>query len=92
MKALIKTSILIAVFTLFFSCKVIQKPVSRVVPSDNATYTVDYLFEHEGCKVYRFVDHGNYVYFTNCNSDVTSIENDSTQIRVVNKAWNNVPK
>jgi len=63
-----------------------------VVPSDNATYSVDYLFEHEGCKVYRFEDHGHYVYFTNCNSDVTSIENDSTQIRVVNRASNKVLK
>lgn len=92
MQAIIKTSVLIAVITLFFSCKIIQKPVSSTAPNDNQTYQVDYLFEHEGCKVYRFVDHGNYVYFTNCNGDVTSIENDSTQIRVVNRGLNNIPK
>ena len=88
MKAIIKTSVLIAVFTLFFSCKIIQKPVSSSTPVDNQTYQVDYLFEHEGCKVYRFIDHGNYVYFTNFNSDVTSIANDSTHTRVVNTVRN----
>ena len=95
MKAIIKTSVLIAVFALFFSCKIIQpkqKPVSSVTPNDNQTYKVEYLFEHEGCKVYRFLDDGHYVYYTNCNSDVTSIENDSTQVRVVNRAREISPK
>ncbi|WP_165020278.1 DUF4884 domain-containing protein [Dysgonomonas sp. ZJ279] len=54
-----------------------------VAPSDNnPTYTVDYLFEHDGCKVYRFYDRGNYVYFTNCTGDVTAISNDSTSTRI----------
>lgn len=92
MKALIKTSVLIAVITLFFSCMSIQKPVSRVAPNDNQTYKVDYLFEHEGCKVYRFMDRGNYVYFTNRNSEITSIKNDSTHTRVVNTVRNIGPK
>ena len=92
MRTIIKTAVLIAVITLFFSCKIIQKPVSSMSPNDNKTYQVDYLFEHEGCKVYRFVDHGNYVYFTNCNGDVTSIENDSTHTRVVNRVRNIGPK
>ena len=92
MQAIIKTTVLIAVITLFFSCKIIQKPVSSTSPNDNQTYQVDYLFEHEGCKVYRFVDHGNYVYFTNCNGDVTSIENDSIHTRVVNTVRNIGPK
>lgn len=53
-----------------------------VTPSDNnQTYKIDYLFEHDGCKVYRFYDRGNYVYFTNCNGEVTSISNDSLKTR-----------
>ena len=40
-------------------------------------------FEHEGCKVYRFMDMGHYIYFTNCEGDVTSIESDS--VRTVNR-------
>lgn len=49
----------------------------------NSTYQVEYLFEHEGCKVYRFMDMGHYIYFTNCKGDVTSIESDS--VRTVNR-------
>ena len=49
---------------------------------NNTTYQVSYLFEHDGCKVYRFYDRGNYVYVTT-RGDVTSIKNDSTQERRV---------
>ena len=40
------------------------------------------LFEHDGIKVYRFFDMGNYVYFTT-RGDVTSIKNDSTGERTI---------
>lgn len=59
-----------------------ERPVAKQVPQNNDTYQVDYLFEHDGCKVYRFRDMGNYVYFTNCSGDVTAIKNDSTAARV----------
>ena len=49
---------------------------------NNRTYEVSYLFEHDGVKVYRFMDMGNYVYFTT-KGDVTSIKNDSTKERTV---------
>lgn len=45
---------------------------------------VDLILEHEGCKVYRFYDMDNYVYFTNCAGDVTAIKDDSTKMRVTN--------
>ena len=83
MKIMIKTCLLLLVGFICFSCT-ISRPIA-VVPSDNnTTYKVDYLFEHDGCKVYRFYDRGNYVYFTNCKGDVTSIKNDSTAERVIN--------
>jgi len=59
-------------------------PITAEKPANNKTYEVEYLFEHEGCKVYRFHDHGNYVYFTNCEGTVTSIGQDSTETRVIN--------
>ena len=65
------------------SC-IIQRPITEAPPANNKTYEVSYLFEHDGCKVYRFLDQGNYVYFTNCKGEVTSIKADSTQERVVN--------
>ncbi len=58
----------------------IQKPITRQKSENNQTYTVDYLFEHDGCKVYRFYDHGNAVYFTNCNGEAIS-KTDSTETR-----------
>lgn len=90
MRLLIKLSILI-VFTSLSSCR-IQQSISAVPPDNNKTYKVEYLFEHEGCKVYRFRDFGRYVYFTNCGGEVSSIVNDSTQIRVVNTIPTRLPK
>lgn len=43
---------------------------------------LSYLFEHDGVKVYRFYDMGNYVYFTT-KGEVTSIKNDSTAQRTI---------
>lgn len=78
--------ILFGLFTLIFvfgfnSCYT-GKPLSQAPSYNNNTYEVSYLFEHDGCKVYRFYDRGNYVYFTNCKGNVTAINTDSTEQRV----------
>ena len=65
------------------SCKT-NKPLISTQAQNNTTYEVSYLFEHDGCKVYRFYDMGNYVYFTNCNGEAIAIENDSTETRITN--------
>lgn len=70
------------------SCSSIRMPVSSHIPENNQNYVVDFLFEHDGCKVYRFYDRGNYVYFTNYNGEVSSVVNDSTVIRTITKAIN----
>ena len=57
-----------------------QIPLTKGESENNKTYEVEYLFEHDGCKVYRFYDLGNYVYFTNCNGEAI-IKTDSTEIR-----------
>jgi Domain of unknown function (DUF4884) len=57
-----------------------QMPVKTQNPENNQTYKVDYLFEHDGCKVYRFYDRGNCVYFTNCNGEAI-VKTDSTEVR-----------
>lgn len=61
-----------------------NKPIQKVKPVNNPSYDVEYLFDYDGCKVYRFYDMGNYVYFTNCNGQVTSISNDSAAKRNTN--------
>ena len=57
---------------------------------NNQTYEVSYLFEHDGVKVYRFLDLGNYVYFTT-RGDVTSIKNDSTEERTITIYKDSIP-
>lgn len=59
-----------------------SKPLQTGASDNNKTYTVQYLFEHEGCKVYRFRDGVDYVYFTNCNGEAIH-KTDSTQVRNV---------
>ena len=61
-----------------------QQPIMQEAPKNNVTYTVDYLFEHEGCKVYRFYDRGQYVYFTNCRGEAIA-KTDSTEVRNIVK-------
>jgi hypothetical protein len=59
----------------FSACKT-EMPLFKTQPKNNGTYTVEYLFEHDGCKVYRFRDNGQYVYFTNCKGE-TIVPQDS---------------
>lgn len=60
----------------FASCS-ISRPLTSEPSQNNVTYTVQYLFEHEGCKVYRFYDRGNYVYFTNCRGESMAVTDSS---------------
>lgn len=52
------------------------KPI-QTVQTKNPDYKVDFLFEHEGCRVYRFDEGKNthYRYFTNCNGGTSWTEN-----------------
>jgi len=54
-----------------------QKPLLSEAPGNNQTYKVDYLFEKDGCRVYRFKDRGAYIYFTSCNGEAIN-SHDST--------------
>ncbi len=92
MNTLIKNFLLAFSAIFLISCGIMRQPVTTTVPDNNKTYQVDYLFEHDGCKVYRFQDIGHYVYFTNCVGDVTSIKKDSTESRVINQIRNISPK
>lgn len=45
--------------------------------TDNPNLPVGILFEIDGCKVYRFRDAGQYVYFTNCRGSTTAFHSES---------------
>jgi hypothetical protein len=83
MRKAISISLLAILMLGGYSCT-IGRPLAYTKADNNKTYDVQYLFEHDGCKVYRFQDNGHFIYFTNCKGDVTSIENDSTRVRVIN--------
>jgi hypothetical protein len=61
------------------SCTV-QHPITHEPARNNQDYKVDYLFEHDGCKVYRFWDGSYYVYFTNCTGEAVA-RTDSTAVK-----------
>jgi len=67
-------------------CYTQRYPITTEAPKNNATYKVQYLFEHEGCKVYRFYDYGQYVYFTNCNGQAIA-KTDSTTVTNTTKIY-----
>lgn len=89
MKTLIKPLLLVMTSIGISSCSV-SVPIAKVAPENNRTYQVEYLFEHDGCKVYRFFDQGSYVYFTNCTGEITSMKSDTTETRVQNVVKSNV--
>lgn len=74
-----KKYLYVIALALFASSCYTQKALLKEPAANNATYRVDYLFEHEGCKVYRFYDRGNYIYYTNCNGEAIT-RTDSTAI------------
>lgn len=81
MKKLISIFVVCLSLVILGSCAVENKALLETKSDNNDKYKVNYLFEHDGCKVYRFYDLGNYVYFTNCNGNVTSISTDSVPQR-----------
>ena len=82
MKTIIKGTILLFACIFFTACHV-GRPLQTQISDNNRTFEVDYLFEHDGVKVYRFYDHGNYVYFTNRSGEVTRIDADSAKNRTI---------
>lgn len=60
----------------------LSRPIATAPTENNRTYKVDYLFEHDGVKVYRFWDYGGYVYFTSRGDGVTAVRSDSARTTV----------
>ncbi len=83
MKNKILLSTILICFELLAGCTISKptKPIYTRPAENNKGYEVTYLFEHDGCKVYKFMDMGNWVYFTSCQGE-TSVKVDSaTTIR-----------
>jgi hypothetical protein len=64
-----KLIILMILVSITVSCKYANKPQSQKTIGE---FNVEYLFENDGCKVYRFVDNGRYIYFSDCRGRIDS--------------------
>lgn len=65
-----KTVLAILALTLLAGC---SKP-AETSTAVGREFTVDKLFTHEGCTVYRFYDGGNARYYTNCQGSTSWTE------------------
>lgn len=65
-----KILLVVLIFGFVLGCKESPKPVSVEQASN---YEVQKLFEHDGCKVFKFYDGGYPRYFTNCTETISSI-------------------
>jgi len=77
MKQYLPTLLLVSIS----GCATIEEPISYSKPDNNRSYKVEYLFEHDGCKVYRFHDYGKYVYFTSCSGEAIVKRDSSSEVR-----------
>lgn len=87
MRVLFQAFVLFAVVLCMASCSV---PLYTGRSANNDTYMVDYLFEHDGVKVYRFYDRGNYVYFTT-RGEATAVKSDSVHVHTISVPADTVP-
>lgn len=56
---------------LLFGCD--PTPAQKTTVTTNSAVNVDLLFEHDGCKVYRFNADGSHHYYVRCkDSDLTT--------------------
>ena len=71
-------TILLIILTVFLFSACEERPNTpdpkNVLVLDNGD-NVRLLFEHDGCKVYKFQVEGNYGYYTSCEGKVTWSEN-----------------
>lgn len=58
---------LLLVLVLLSSCKGDSKESIQ-----NGDFKIEFLFEMDGCKVYRFKDGTRYVYWSNCSGNIQS--------------------
>ena len=55
---------IIAILALSSSCK--KDPISI---EHKGEFKLEFLFESDGCKMYRFIDGGRYIYWSSCSGN-----------------------
>lgn len=66
----IKTIVVVILLSAFFiGCDEKGRAIDQV---QNGDFNLEFLFEKNGCKMYRFLDGGRYVYWSDCQGKVQS--------------------
>lgn len=57
--------LLISIILIIYSC------AGKSIESTNQNnFEIEFLFEKDGCKIYRFYDAGRYIYWSNCAGNI----------------------
>lgn len=48
------------------------KKGQKTIDVEGSNFELDFLFEHEGCRMYRFNDGGKWVYWSDCSGNTQS--------------------
>ena len=67
---------------LLLSCGPERRPIET---SRHGDYDVHLLFEKDSCKMYRFTDNGNYIYWCNCEGKVSYQYETGGKVRTTHK-------
>lgn len=60
-----KNLLLTWIIFLFIACA--KEPITT---EQKGEFKVEFLFEKNGCKVYRFLDSGRYIYWSDCTGNI----------------------
>jgi hypothetical protein len=72
----------IILFIFLYGCSVEPEQVEK---TSNQNIRVDFLFEKDGCRVYRFTDGGQNIYWTNCRGNISWKQGAKTKTRYQNE-------
>lgn len=64
-----KIILIVVALIMLVSCEP-QYKSEEVTPCSNPSYKVEKLFTVDSITVYRFIDNGRYIYFTDCTGNV----------------------
>lgn len=82
-----KKALILLATVIFTGC---MKDGQDKVLTSNSNFEVQLLFEKDDCKIYRFIDGGHAVYWTNCDGRIESVYQQSNgkssyEVRVQNE-------
>lgn len=77
-----KKYFIIILFIFLYGCSVEPEQVEK---TSNQNIKVDFLFEKDGCRVYRFTDGGQNIYWTNCRGNISWKQGAKTKTRYQNE-------